>query len=144
MKKYLLTFALAALASGSYAATYSNGQAWGGKTCAPNGPAGFGACVANVTSVTTVGQLGRVYIDTTKNIWFTGTNSGTTTGVVTPTVSLYLGSQLIGQQTVSLTTTGNIVGFPLNKPYFDNVAVSISTPGLLGTSQSAVIGIIQN
>lgn len=143
MKKYLLTFALAALAGSSYAATYSNGTVWSGKTCAPNAPAGFGACVANVTSVTTVGQLGRVYIDTSKNVWFSGTVSGTT-GIVTPTVNLYLGSQLIGQQSVSLTTTGNIVGFPLNKPYFDNITVSISTPGLLGTSQSAVMGIIQN
>lgn len=144
MKKYLLTLGLLGLASAPYALG-NTGSVWAGQGCGGEQPStvGFRYCMANISSVTTVTQLGKQTVYPNKQIYIVGGISGTVSGVVTPTVTLYLGNRPVAQQTVSLTTAGNVVNLG-SVPYFNGMTVSISTPGLLGTSQSALISVIEN
>lgn len=140
MKNFVLALtALAGLSAPAFALT-PTGSA---QDCNLNNSM-FQYCISRINSVTTVAQLGKITYDpVTTRIYVVGTNSGTVSGVVTPTLNLYLGNKLVASQSVSLTTSGNVVNMGAI-PYFDGMSVSISTPGLLGTSQSAVISIIQN
>lgn len=146
MKTRILLTGLLALTAASTFALGNTGAAWNGEQCGGSqgsNTSGFRYCMTAATSVTTVTQLGKQTIYPNKQVFVVGGISGTTNFVVTPTISLYLGNRVVGTQTISLTTTGNVVNLG-SVPYFNGLSVSLTTPANLGTSQSAVISIIEN
>lgn len=146
MKKYLLASAMLAAAS-SAVALDATGTAWscteaGGRT----GPLQW--CNTVVTSATTATQLGRVNVDANRiNAMVFSVSGSAIAGLVSPTINYYVGNRLMASQTVSTSTTGNIV-FPAlgvsGRPLFTGITISQSQPALISSTNAVVISIQVN
>lgn len=145
MNKYLLTLALASLAGSSFALG-NTGTAWAGLGCGgeQSTTAGFRYCMVNMSSATTVAQLGKQTVYPNKQIFVVGGISGSAVAnVVTPTITLYLGNRVVATQNISVSTVGNVVNLG-SVPYFNAISVSQSQPGLISQTNGLVISIIEN
>lgn len=143
--KYFLTAALV-LASGSAAALGNTGSAFGGTGCGgiPATTTGFKFCIASITSGTTVAQLGKQTIYPNKQVYLVGGVSGTAiAGLVTPTISLYLGNRIIATENISVTTAGNVVNLG-SVPYFNALSISTSTPSTISSTNALIFSVIEN
>lgn len=143
MKKILVA-ALAVLAPAAFAIQPSNTTVW---TCgAPAGgfltnPA-MAYCVSPaITSATTPATLGSINVDPAKNVWVVLRGDSGLNNLVSATLTLGLGGQQVGVQTVSVTTNGNVVSLG-TVPYFDNVTVSFTTP--ISATNSVRATVIEN
>lgn len=146
MKKILLSAALVAVA-GSASALDATGSAWAcSEQSGRSGPLQY--CTVNMTSATTATQLGRVNVDANKINAVVLTVSGTAiSGLVSPTITYYVGNRPMLSQTVSATSTGNVVFSPLGvngKPLYTSLAVSQSQPSLISSTNSAMISVQVN
>lgn len=143
----LAAIALATVTAGqALALTPGNATAWGGPGCnnAQSSDAGFKYCWTNYTSGTTAAQLGTVTVSPAKHIYLAVGVSGTAlSGLVTPTVSLKLGTRTISTLSVSATTAGNVVDLG-NVPYFNAIGVSTTNPATISSTNSLLFSIIEN
>lgn len=145
MKKLFLTVALTALA-GSALALGNTGTAFGGSGCGgeQSVTSGFRYCIATITSGTTATQLGKQTVYPNKQIFVVGgTTSSALSGLVTPTISLYLGNRVVATQSISVTTAGNVVNLG-NVPYFNGLSVSTSTPSTISSTNAFTFSVIEN
>lgn len=134
------------VAAGSAMALGNTGAAWSGLACGGDQSqvTGFRYCMANITSGTTATQLGKQTIFPNKDVYVVGgVNGSALAGLVTPTISLYLGNKIVATQSISVTTVGNVVNLGA-VPYFNGLSVSVSTPGIISATNAAVISIIEN
>ncbi len=144
MKKLIALTLLALTVAGSASALSTQGAAWNCNVNAnSNSAAGFQYCTANISSATTAAQLGKLNIYPSKQITLVGGVSGSAvSGVVTPTVTLYLGN--LATSSVSVSTAGNVTTLGVNGvPYFDGLSVSQSVPSLISSTNGLSLSVIE-
>lgn len=146
MKKTLLTLGFV-LAAGSASALGNTGSVWAGQQCGGDqgtNTTGFRYCMGAITSGTTAIQLGKQTVYPNKQIYVVGGVSGAAlSGLVTPTISLYLGNRVVATQNISVTSAGNVVNLG-SVPYFNALSISTSLPGTISATNSVLLSIIEN
>lgn len=142
MKKiFAASFAMLAVTASAMAAGQNSSTAW---SCYSKPFSNFSYCGTTITSSTTSAALGSVDVDPTKTQYLSLTASNSAiSGLVTPTITLYLDGAVVSQQNVSATTSGNIVNLG-SVPYFNNVVVSFSTPATISATNSVRATVIEN
>ena len=136
MNKYLLTAAaLSVIASPAFAIT-TTGTAWGCTDYSTE----TNWCVAKVTSATTADQLGVVKVDPNKSVYTFATGAAAVNGVST-TYNLKLNGNATGAVNVSNTAAGNPAAFTV--PYFNTMAVSVSAPATISSTNSLIYTVIE-
>lgn len=150
MKKLIALSLLAGLASQAHALS-NTGTVWAGAGCQSqeSNLAGLRYCTTTLTSGTTSAGIGRVMVASNKvvNITF-GVSGSAVANLVTPTISYYLGNKVISTQDVSVSTAGNVVvpkqGNNLGQPLYTAIAVSVSVPSTISSTNGVVVGITEN
>lgn len=140
-----LVSALALTAGLANAIEVSGTTAW---TCVE--PSVFGSttsvqayCGTTITSGTTTTQLGSINIDPRRQVYVAATASAAAvSGLVTPTLIFNLGGVTVSTQTISATTTGNLLTLPAI-PFFDNVVVSFTNPATISATNSVRMTVIE-
>lgn len=129
----------------------TTGTAWAGVGCPSqeSSQPGFRYCTMNLTSVTTVAQIGRVGVASNKVIAITLISSGTAvSNLVTPTINYFLGTRKIASQDVSVSTAGNVVipkqGNSLGQPLYTAITISASQPNTISDTNTVIVGITEN
>lgn len=150
MKKILALSLLGLGLVGSASAMNVTGTVWGCSSNAnTNTPSGYQWCKTTVTSATTATQLGRIAVSPKQLTLLTfGVSGSAVANVVTPTISYYVGSQVVATQNVSVSTVGNVVvpamASQYGVPFFTALSVSQSTPSLISATNGLVITVQQN
>jgi hypothetical protein len=145
MKK-LLTAALVLMSPVAFAIEPSGTTAWG---CAA--PAFFDRsgnnlayCGVSITSGTTTAQLGSISVNPQKQVFVSArAEQAALSGLVTPTLTLSLGGNVVATQTISATSAGNLVGLG-TVPYFDTVTVSFTNPQTISATNTVRLTVIEN
>lgn len=134
------------LASGSAMALDNTGTAFSGSRCQgqQGTTLGFNYCMATITGSTTSAQLGKQTIYPSKQVFLVATASGTAiSGLVTPTVSLYLGNRVVATTNISVTTAGNVVNLGA-VPYFNGLSISTTNPSTISSTNAILYSVIEN
>lgn len=147
MKKILTLAAIGAAFAAPAMALDATGAAW---YCSQ--PGGNNSqlqyCRAIVTSATTATQLGRVNVDANRSVAVTiGVSGSALSGVVTPSVVYYVGNQATATQSVSATSTGNVVMPTLaanSRPLFTQMTISQSNPALISATNALIVTVTAN
>lgn len=149
MKKTLLTAALT-LVAGSAMALQATGTVFSGTGCQGSSnntvPAGtLNWCTGTFTSATTVAALGRINVNPARVQSVVMGVSGTgISGLVTPTLSFYLGNQVVKTLDVSVSSVGNVVNVnSVMGAGFSSLSVSTSLPGTISSTNAVRMSVIE-
>jgi hypothetical protein len=143
MKK-LLTAAMLLASPAAFAINLSNTTVW---SCAA--PAGgfltnpaLAYCNSPViNSATTPATLGAISVDPAKQVFVSLRGDSGLNNLVSATLTLSLGGNQVGVQTVSVTTNGNLINLGA-VPYFD--AVTVSFTNLISATNTVRATVIEN